>query len=172
MSDQFYQKFRYHGFLPMEHKAVQESLSAPTRFEVLSEAGTRVAFRQSVQSVFTYSDIPQEGCPGKVVTVRTASGDTTHVDGRIFVAWQDGSFGHYLPEHLKVVSEKWANKQANLFDVRKRVASSMDLTDFLKFGSSNDLIHKATRDLWSLQQGKGGVEIVRLFDDTGKPIKA
>lgn len=171
MGDDFYKQFEFGVRMPNERTAVQDAFVPPTRFDALTQAGTRVAFRQNLQSVFTYSEIPQAGMPGTVVMVRTASGDTTHHDGRVFVAWQDGTFGHYLPEHLKMVTEKWANRVASANEHRIRVASSMDLLDFLKVGSS-DLIHKATRDLWSIQTGKMGVEIVRLFDDNGKPIKA
>lgn len=171
MSDDFYHNFQYRVILPMARTAVQDTFVPPTRFDTLAQAGTRVAFRQNLQSVLTYREPPTANMPGTVVMVRTASGDTTHYDGRVFVAWQDGTFGHYLPEHLQLVPEKWAERTARQNTHRLRIASSYDLMDFLKVGST-DLVHKATRDLWSIQSGKSGVEIVRLFDDTGKPIKA
>ena len=38
--------------------------------------------------------------------------------------------------------------------------------------SSEHLIHKCTRDLWKIDQDKeGNVQITRLFDGTGDPIK-
>jgi len=45
-----------------------------------------------------------------------------------------------------------------------------DLTAFLKVGSET-LVHKATRDLWSLRKDGKEFVIERLFDDTGVPLK-
>jgi Fe-S-cluster containining protein len=54
---------------------------------------------------------------------------------------------------------------------RVKVASMDDLFAFHR-ASDNHLIHKATRDLWSIEQDKdGGVMITRLFDNDGEPIK-
>lgn len=52
-----------------------------------------------------------------------------------------------------------------------RVASLGDLTGFLRV--SNDLlVHKSTRDLWSVSKtADGAFEVSRLFDDDGSPLK-
>jgi hypothetical protein len=52
-----------------------------------------------------------------------------------------------------------------------RVASLGDLSGFLRV--SNDLlIHKSTRDLWSVSKtADGSIEVTRLFDDDGSPLK-
>ena len=52
-----------------------------------------------------------------------------------------------------------------------KVASLDDLFSFDRLGS-NQLIHKCTQDLWSIDSDKdGNVMIKRLFDNTGEPIK-
>jgi hypothetical protein len=58
-----------------------------------------------------------------------------------------------------------------LDDSRMKVASLDDLFSFDRIGS-NQLIHKCTRDLWAIDSDKdGNVQIKRLFDNTGDPIK-
>lgn len=52
-----------------------------------------------------------------------------------------------------------------------KVASLEDLFSFDRLGS-NQLIHKCTRDLWAIDSDKeGNVQITRLFDGSGEPIK-
>ena len=52
-----------------------------------------------------------------------------------------------------------------------KVASLDDLFSFDRV-SKDHLIHKCTRDLWAIDQDKeGNVQITRLFDGTGDPIK-
>lgn len=52
-----------------------------------------------------------------------------------------------------------------------KVASLEDLFSFDRLGS-NQLIHKCTRDLWAIDSDKdGNVQITRLFDASGDPIK-
>lgn len=58
-----------------------------------------------------------------------------------------------------------------LEDNRVKVASLDDLFAFDRLGS-NQLIHKCTHDLWAIDSDKdGNVQIKRLFDNTGDPIK-
>jgi Fe-S-cluster containining protein len=58
-----------------------------------------------------------------------------------------------------------------LDDSRMKVASLDDLFSFDRLGSTQ-LIHKSTRDLWAIDSDKdGNVQIKRLFDNTGEPIK-
>ena len=55
---------------------------------------------------------------------------------------------------------------------RQRVASIQDLSSFIRL-STDELIHKSTRDLWTIRrQGDGGLFVERTFDDTGAPLKA
>lgn len=52
-----------------------------------------------------------------------------------------------------------------------KIASLEDLFAFDRVDKSN-LIHKSTRDLWNLTTDKdGNVQITRLFDNEGEPIK-
>jgi len=54
---------------------------------------------------------------------------------------------------------------------RMKVASLDDLFSFDRIGS-NQLIHKCTHDLWAIDSDKdGNVQIKRLFDNSGEPIK-
>ena len=55
---------------------------------------------------------------------------------------------------------------------RLRAASLGDLTEFLKVAEGT-LIHKSTKDLWSFKKDADGMlQVERLFDDNGKPLKA
>lgn len=54
---------------------------------------------------------------------------------------------------------------------RVRVASVGQLQSFTRL-STETLIHKSNRDLWSLQkEADGQFYIERLFDDNGEPLK-
>jgi hypothetical protein len=48
-----------------------------------------------------------------------------------------------------------------------------DLTQFFSSSrtASDTLIHKATKDLWSLKKDGSDYVIERLFDDSGSPLK-
>jgi len=53
---------------------------------------------------------------------------------------------------------------------RIKVASLADLFAFDRIGN-NTLVHKAQKDLWSIESDEGGVHISRLFDNSGEPLK-
>lgn len=58
-----------------------------------------------------------------------------------------------------------------LDDKKMKIASLDDLFSFDRIGS-NDLIHKCTRELWAIDSDRdGAVQIKRLFDNSGEPIK-
>jgi Fe-S-cluster containining protein len=58
-----------------------------------------------------------------------------------------------------------------LDDNKMKVASLDDLFSFERIGKDK-LIHKCTRDLWAIDSDKeGNVQITRLFDNSGDPIK-
>jgi hypothetical protein len=65
-------------------------------------------------------------------------------------------------------------REASLVSVpkgRRKVASLGDLRPFVRL-SSDTLIHKSDRDLWTLQkEADGNYFIQRLFDDNGEPLK-
>lgn len=136
------------------------------------DAGARVSFITNLGSLLTYSDPPDEGLEGTVVTVRTAQGDTTFQDERVFVAWDDGQFRAILAEHLR--RAKGNRRQAR--NVRLVLADIGDLSQFFVPAGgvsrkADDLVHKATKDLWSFRQEGKNFVIERLFQENGEPLK-
>jgi hypothetical protein len=83
----------------------------------------------------------------------------------MFVKWDNGSFMPVHAEHLRRASD---TRIASSYSIR--VSSLGDLTDFMKT-SSEDLVHKATKDLWAVKNVGGEYLIERLFDETGAPLK-
>lgn len=133
-------------------------------------AGTRVAFVTNLGSVLTYPDPPPPDAEGTVVMVRTAEGDQTGMNDTVFVKFDNGQFLAIHHEHLRAASQNLKVASSLAF----RTANLGDLSGFLYSGSDedNELVHKATKDLWSMQQTEeGDYVIARLFDDTGKPLK-
>jgi hypothetical protein len=140
-------------------------------------AGSRVAFITNLGSVMLYPNPPERGSVGTVVKVRTSSGDSTCHNDFVFVKWDDG---HFLPthrEHLRLSAEKLSHRYRKGFTTRTYdrfiVAGLGVLGDefFVSASSGTDLVHKATKDLWSVSKGDEGYVIERLFDDTGEPLK-
>ena len=68
-------------------------------------AGTRVSFAGSLGAVLSIDDPPAPGAEGEVVTVRSANGDITHHEGKVFVKWDDGKFRSVYAQHLRVASD-------------------------------------------------------------------
>lgn len=68
------------------------------------EAGTRVSFMGNIGSIFTYSSTPDDGAQGEVVKVRSATGDITSHNDRVFVKFDDGELRTICAEHLRVIS--------------------------------------------------------------------
>ena len=128
------------------------------------EAGTKVVFAGGMGAHLSYEDTPPKGSLGEVVTVKSATGEITHHDGKVFVQWDDGKFRGIHAEHLRLAGQ---GKQASVM----RVASLGDLTQFLK-RADGKLVHKSTNDLWSYSKDADGNFLVeRLFDDEGEPLK-
>lgn len=135
-------------------------------------AGTRVAIGHNLGMVLQYNNLPAKGVLGTVVTVRTAVGDTTTHNGHVFVKWDDGGFFPVVAQHLQIASMP-PRKSASQATEYRRVACDLgDLSDFLRVaGKAPDLVHKATKDLWSFRNEGGQFVLERLFDDTGEPLK-
>lgn len=131
--------------------------------------GSRVSFITNIGSVLQWKDPPANGSEGTVVMVRTAEGDQTSLNGLVFVKFDNGQFLQVDPEYLRNASTN--TKLASSFT--RRVSSLGDLSGFLRWGTDdNELVHKATRDLWSFETDpKGEFVISRLFNDTGEPLK-
>jgi len=133
------------------------------------DAGTRVRFTANVGSVLSYADIPGPKVEGTVVTVKTGTGNTTAMDDQVFVLWDDGKFRAIAAEHLRpagVTSKKGSA-------VRMVVADLGDLSSFFTVasGGRDELVHKATKDLWSFRKDGEQFVIERLFNDSGTPLK-
>jgi len=128
------------------------------------EAGTKVVFAGGLGAHLTYDDVPADGVMGEVVKVKSATGEITHHDGKVFVKWADGKFRPIHAEHLRLAGQ---GKRASVI----RVASLGDLTQFLK-RADGKLVHKSTNDLWSYAKDADGNFLVeRLFDDEGEPLQ-
>lgn len=143
-----------------------EKVASVWNSERTLKAGTRVAFVHGVEALFTYTDCPDPGVMGTVVTVRTASGDKTAHEGKVFVLWDDGKYRPTFRQHL---NPRFKSRLASSSSVCKRIKTSMDLEGFFRQGS--DLIHKATKDLWSMKKEGDEFIIERLFQDNGEPLK-
>lgn len=133
------------------------------------EAGRRVRFVANVGSVLTYDDIPGDGVEGTIIRVKSGGEKKTAEDNLVFVQWDDGAFRPILAEHLRAGSSN--KKMAS--GVALRVASLDMLGQFFAQHSagSDELVHKATKDLWSFRKQEGGYVIERLFDYRGVPLK-
>jgi len=133
-------------------------------------AGTRVSFLSNLESMLTYPDCPDPGTNGTVVTVRTGSGDRTFEDDHVFVLWDDGKFRAMVASHIK---PEGTSRTAN--SVRMVVSDFGDISSFFTpatgTGHGDDLVHKATQDLWALRQEGGQYVIERLFNEDGNPLK-
>jgi hypothetical protein len=132
--------------------------------------GTRVAFSDELSAMFAYKNSPDPSETGTVVLVRCASGDTTHINDYAFVKWDSGRFMHIYRDHLmKSATSKTASVTP---PARIRVASLGDLTSFFNSaaGSKNELVHKSSRDLWSLKKEGDSYVLNRLFDEHGRPL--
>jgi len=150
----------------LPHKKLGEQNSVQ-RVATPIATGTRVTFHANLEAALTYPTIPADKTAGVVVTVRTASGDTNTHEGRVFVAFQDGTFGSFYPQHLR-----FAANTRTASAVVRRVASLGDLTDFMMSKeASSELIHKATKDLWSFKKNGDQYVLERLFSDEGEPLK-
>lgn len=132
--------------------------------------GTKVAFVASIESMMGVRHPPADGATGTTVMIRSASyGDITSLQDFVFVKWDHGGFSQMDRRYLrKVTGTKTASE-----DYVKFAYPGSDFSQFLKVSAdSDDLVHKATQDLWSCKKGQNGEVILsRLFDETGEPLK-
>lgn len=147
-------------------------------------AGTRVSFAGTLGAYMSGNDTPARGVQGEVINVRSANGDVTSHDGKVFVKWDDGKLRSIHAEYLREAPREETRKATTRIGdpttatgrigrevLSIRVASLGDLTSFLKVASGT-LVHKSTNDLWSFaKDADGGLLVERLFDDSGEPLK-
>lgn len=152
------------------HSAVRQLTDSYKKANALplpQVAGTRVRFIANLGSVLSYEDIPNAGVDGTIITVKTANGPMTAMDERVFVLWDDGKFRPIMAEHLRL-----AHKTKQAMSVRMVVADLGDISAlFASSRAEDELIHKATKDLWSFKKDGESYVLERLFDNTGKPLK-
>lgn len=135
------------------------------------DAGTRVQFVANMGSMLSYDDPPAPNASGVVVSVKSASGPITEHGGHVFVRWEDGVLRAVAAEHLRKAAGRVRTTTATTAN-RIRVASLGDLTDFLRVaGTDSTLVHKATKDLWTVKRDGNEYVIERLFADSGAPLK-
>lgn len=129
------------------------------------KSGSRVMMSQNTGTLLTYDFLPEPTTQGTVVKVRTSEGDTISHEGRFFIKWDSGELTAVLPEHLEMSRQKLSSA------VRMNVRTAFDLQDFMKSSSDNELVHKASRDLWKMSKDGDQIIIERLFDEDGEPLK-
>jgi len=138
------------------------------RLKLPLKAGTRVAFIHTLSSCLTYTNPPKVDAVGTVLTLRTANGPSTSQDGYVFVKWDDGEFRSILASHLRLTKplktvSKYRRVYSDLGDLSLSFITSSD--------SGDELVHKATKDLWAVKKDGSSYVIERLFDDNGSPLK-
>ena len=99
--------------------------------ELPVEAGTKVSFIGTLGAYMAYDNPPAENSIGEVVQVKSANGDITYNDGKVFVQWDDGEFRPIHAEHLRLASTKTADLKAQ-FEKIKALAEKKPDNDFLK----------------------------------------
>ena len=165
--DHFLQERTLQGSQTTSMRDLTDAAREASALSLPQKAGTRVTFKSNIGAVLTYDDLPDNGMGGTIVTVRTGTGDTTAMDENVFVLWDDGKFRSIRAEHLRPTA---SSKKASA--VRMRVADLGDLSSFFRSGAREDeLVHKATKDLWSFKKEGESYVIERLFDETGTPLK-
>lgn len=142
----------------MDREKIKMGLHLPV------EAGTRVTYAGEMGNVL-FDGAPTPGTEGEVVLVRSSSlGDITEHNGHVFVKWNSGEFGAFPAMHLRRSNTKCASTHT------MRVAGLGDISGFIASGE-NELVHRATKDLWSFRRDGDEYVIQRLFDDTGDPLQ-
>jgi len=138
------------------------------RSRVSYEEGARV-YAHTNNGLILPSGFPSMGTKGTVVSVKTASGDITSMEGDVFIRWDGRAKIERAPlEFVRRASTRVANLDDFVF-----ISGNSSLQALAAAESDTpNLVHKATKDLWSVKMAEGGgFEIERLFDDKGDPLK-
>jgi hypothetical protein len=134
-------------------------------------AGQRVSFIANVGSVLTYDNVPGDGVDGTIIKIKSGAQKITAQGDLVFVQWDDGNFRPILAQHLRPGSS--SKRMARNVAVRVADFSSLVglFTPHVTSSADDELVHRATKDLWSFRQDEGGYVIERLFDYKGEPLK-
>ena len=112
------------------------------------------------------SGLPRAGSKGTIVAVRTATGERTSLEGDVFVRWDDRNKIESVPAPFL---RKASVKVSNLDDF---VFLSGNSSMQIMAAQESQLVHKATKDLWSVKISEdGSFDVERLFDENGDPLK-
>lgn len=96
------------------------------------KSGTRVAFAGGLGAHLTYDSVPADGSFGEVVTVKSAHGNITEHDGKVFVQWDDGKFRAIHAQHLRRAGKgKKASDLKADFEKVKALAEKKPDNEFL-----------------------------------------
>ena len=87
-------------------RALTDGSRAAKALDLSTAAGTKVSFAGELGAYLTYDDVPPKGSVGEVVNVKSANGDITNHDGKVFVQWDDGKFRAIHAEHLRLASRE------------------------------------------------------------------
>lgn len=140
-------------------------------------AGKRIAFTEGTRVVVNTNNgviiptqVPMSGTKGTVVSVKTASGDVTSLGGEVFVNF-DGR-GSKI-DRVPVDFLRTASMRVSSLDEHFIVLSGPSLLGSFSMNAEEaTLVHKATKDLWSVKLAEdGSYDIERLFDEDGNPLK-
>jgi hypothetical protein len=109
-------------------RALTDKMRAAGALSLPVEAGTKVLFAGNLGAYLSYDEFPTEGSVGEVVTVKSANGDITHHDGKVFVKWDDGKFLGIHAEHLRLAGQdkQAEHKRAGSLDA---ILKEMDLPE-------------------------------------------
>ena len=132
------------------------------------EDGMRVVAHTN-NGVVIPGQLPTSGTKGTVVSVKTATGDVTSLDGEVFVKFDGRNKIDRIPANfLRVASMKVSSLDEHFI-----VLSGPNLSaSFMSQAGESTLVHKSTQDLWSMKvSDDGSFDVERLFDDNGDPLK-
>jgi len=130
------------------------------------EGSRVVAFTNN--GVIIPGQLPSSGTKGTVVAVETVNGATTHLGNDIFIKFDGRNKIDNVPsEFLKLASMKVSSLDEHFI-----ILSGPSLMSHIA-SEDTALVHKSTKDLWSVKVSEdGSYEVERLFDDNGNPLKA
>ena len=140
-----------------------------TREALNFDDGMRVVSHTN-NGVILPGQLPTSGTKGTVVSVKTATGDVTSLDGEVFVKFDGRNKIDRIPANfLRVASMKVANINDHFIVLSGPNLSASFLS---QAGGESTLVHKATKDLWSMKVSEdGSFDVERLFDDNRDPLK-
>ena len=123
------------------------------------EAGTKVVFAGGMGAYLAYENPPVKGATGEVVTVKSATGNITYHDGKVFVQWDDGDLRTIHADHLRLAKQgKTAGSFAKTHPVRwsSDDMDAMKLVGYFMVGPAPEA---------ALRWMAGGEAVPRVFND-------